>query len=425
MEKVQSILKKILIVISIIAILGIIILNLVFVSNTDNLEHVSIEYVKLSQLFASVLIAILIMAISHYLNKIKLNKVTKITIIIILILIYILVQIRWSNTTIGQPSGDQRIIYNMAKDYISGNNESLYQSEYLSKCPQQRSLLAMYILIMKIVNSTDYVWLYLINILSNVLSVCALYLILLKLSEKYTVNKVLFGILTLTFIPMILLCNFIYGDLIGLALILFSVYFIMEYVKKDKKLFAVISAVLAAVALMFRMQYIIFVIAILIYLILNLKKKYIFKEILLMIIYMMIILIPYKLVGDYVSNKLDLNKEASIPTSAYLYMAIYDGERGAGWYSQVSMEVAQTDVENAKNYYPPILKERIKELITHPYEASKFYKNKIASIWCDSAFQCVFYNLPVYLDGQPKELYDAAIQESDFYTNYFVNKGTA
>ena len=269
MEKVQSILKKILIVISIIAILGIIILNLVFISNTDNLEHVSIEYVKLSQLFASVLIAILIMAISHYLNKIKLNKVTKITIIIILILIYILVQIRWSNTTIGQPSGDQRIIYNMAKDYISGNNESLYQSEYLSKCPQQRSLLAMYILIMKIVNSTDYVWLYLINILSNVLSVCALYLILLKLSEKYTVNKVLFGILTLTFIPMILLCNFIYGDLIGLALILFSVYFIMEYVKKDKKLFAVISAVLAAVALMFRMQYIIFVIAILIYLILN------------------------------------------------------------------------------------------------------------------------------------------------------------
>lgn len=46
-------------------------------------------------------------------------------------------------------------------------------------------------------------------------------------------------------------------------------------------------------------------------------------------------------------------------------------------------------------------------------------------MWTDSAFQCIFYNLPVYLDGQPKELYDAAIQESDFYTNYFVNKGAA
>ena len=423
-EKAQSILKKILIIISIIVFLGIIILNLIFVSNTDNLGHISIEYVKFSQLFISILIAVVIMAISHYLNKIKLNKVAKITIMIILILIYVLVQIRWSNTTIGQPSGDQRIIYNMAKDYINENNESLYQSEYLSKCPQQRSLLVMYILIMKIVNSTDYVWLYLINILSNVLSVFALYLILNRLSEKYTVNKVLFGILTLTFIPIILLCNFIYGDFIGLAFILFSVYFIMEYVKKNKKAYAIISAVLAAIALMFRMQYIIFAIAILIYLILNLKKKSVFKELVLMIIYIIIILIPYKLVGDYVSNKLDLNKEAAIPTSAYLYMAIYDGERGAGWYSQVSMEIAQTDVENAKNYYPPILKERIRELATHPYDAIKFYKNKIASMWTDSAFQCIFYNLPVYLDGQPQELYDAAIQESEFYTNYFVNKGT-
>lgn len=92
---------------------------------------------------------------------------------------------------------------------------------------------------------------------------------------------------------------------------------------------------------------------------------------------MMIILIPYKLVGNYVSNKLDLNKEAAIPTSAYLYMAIYDGERGAGWYSQVAMEVAQVDVENAKNYYPPILKERIKELVTHPYDAINFIKIKL------------------------------------------------
>lgn len=277
---------------------------------------------------------------------------------------------------------------------------------------------------MKVINSTDYVWLYLANILANVFSIFALYLILKKLSEKYSVNKALFFILTLTFIPMILLCNFIYGDIIGLTFVLFSVYFIMEYTKKNKKIFGIISAILASIAMMFRMNYIIFVIAMVIYLVLNLKKENIFKQIMSIVIFIAIILIPYKLVGAYVTEKLDLDKQATIPTSSYLYMALYDGERGAGWYSQEAMQVAQTDVKNAKNYYSPILKERVQYLATHPLEGFRFYKNKIVSMWTDNAFQCIFYNLPVHLDGMPKELYDSAINENEFYSNYFVEKGS-
>lgn len=422
--KASTIIKNIILVFATITFIAVLILNFIYNANTDKLSAVEIEYVKIINLIISIFIAITILIASHYLNKIKFSKIAKTAIIVTLIFIYVIVQIRWSNTTIGRPSGDQQIIYNMAKSYIEGNNENLYKSEYLAKNPQQRSLLVMYILIMKVVNSTDYVWLYLANILANVLSIFALYLILKKLSEKYSVNKALFAILTLTFIPMILLCNFIYGDIIGLAFILFSVYFIIEYAKKNKKIFGIISAILASIAMMFRMNYIIFVIAMVIYIILNFKKENIFKQIIHIIIFIAIILIPYKLVGAYVAEKLDLDKQATIPTSSYLYMSLYDGERGAGWYSQEAMKVAQTDVKNAKNYYPPILKERVKYLVTHPSEGFRFYKNKIVSMWTDNAFQCIFYNLPVHLDGMPKELYDSAINENEFYSNYFVEKGS-
>lgn len=416
--------KNIILVFATITFIAVLILNFIYNANTDKLSAVEIEYVKITNLLISISIAIAIYIISQYVNKIKMNKVAKIIVIVILILAYVIVQIRWSNTTIGRPSGDQQIIYNMAKSYIEGNNEKLYKSEYLAKCPQQQSLLVIYILIMKVINSTDYVWLYLANILANVFSIFALYLILKKLSEKYSVNKALFFILTLTFIPMILLCNFIYGDIIGLTFVLFSVYFIMEYTKKNKKIFGIISAILASIAMMFRMNYIIFVIAMVIYLVLNLKKENIFKQIMSIVIFIAIILIPYKLVGAYVTEKLDLDKQATIPTSSYLYMALYDGERGAGWYSQEAMQVAQTDVKNAKNYYSPILKERVQYLATHPLEGFRFYKNKIVSMWTDNAFQCIFYNLPVHLDGMPKELYDSAINENEFYSNYFVEKGS-
>lgn len=422
--KTSTIIKNIILVFATITFIAVLILNFIYNANTDKLSTVEIEYVKITNLIISIFIAITILIASHYLNKIKFSKIAKTAIIVTSIFIYVIVQIRWSNTTIGRPSGDQQIIYNMAKSYIEGNNENLYKSEYLAKNPQRRSLLVMYILIMKVVNSTDYVWLYLANILANVLSIFALYLILKKLSEKYSVNKALFAILTLTFIPMILLCNFIYGDIIGLAFILFSVYFIIEYAKKNKKIFGIISAILASIAMMFRMNYIIFVIAMVIYIILNFKKENIFKQIIHIIIFIAIILIPYKLVGAYVAEKLDLDKQATIPTSSYLYMSLYDGERGAGWYSQEAMKVAQTDVKNAKNYYPPILKERVKYLVTHPSEGFRFYKNKIVSMWTDNAFQCIFYNLPVHLDGMPKELYDSAINENEFYSNYFVEKGS-
>lgn len=327
MSKIKYIIKKMLIIFSIIIFLGIIILNLIYVANTASLEKISIEYVTITRILISIIIAAGIIIISYYLNKIKCKKVVKNIIIVILIFSYIIAQIKWSNTTIGKPSGDQRVIYDMAKNYIDGNKESLYQSEYLSKCPQQRSLLVMYIIIMKIVNSTDYVWLYLTNILANVLSIYALYLILKRLSKDYSVNKVLFAILSLTFIPLILLCNFIYGDLIGLTLILFAVYFIMQYTQKDKTIFILISAVLASGSLMFRMQNIIFVMAILIYLFLNFKRDFIVKEIVFIIVFCLIVFIPYKLVGDYLTNKLELDKEVAIPNSAYLICRCMMGKK--------------------------------------------------------------------------------------------------
>lgn len=202
----HMIIKNIILVFATITFIAVLILNFIYNANTDKLSAVEIEYVKIINLIISIFIAITILIASHYLNKIKFSKIAKTAIIVTLIFIYVIVQIRWSNTTIGRPSGDQQIIYNMAKSYIEGNNENLYKSEYLAKNPQQRSLLVMYILIMKVVNSTDYVWLYLANILANVLSIFALYLILRKLSwENIVDNKALFAILTLTFIPMILL----------------------------------------------------------------------------------------------------------------------------------------------------------------------------------------------------------------------------
>lgn len=98
--KASTIIKNIILVFATITFIAVLILNFIYNANTDKLSAVEIEYVKIINLIISIFIAITILIASHYLNKIKFSKIAKTAIIVTLIFIYVIVQIRWSNTTI-------------------------------------------------------------------------------------------------------------------------------------------------------------------------------------------------------------------------------------------------------------------------------------------------------------------------------------
>ena len=80
-------------------------------------------------------------------------------------------------------------------------------------------------------------------------------------------------LLILTFFTLPIISNFIYGDVPSLALCLFAVYFTMKYTKTEKIRYIVFTTILTMIAYMMRMNSLIFIIATVIYLILNIFKN--------------------------------------------------------------------------------------------------------------------------------------------------------
>ena len=123
-----------------------------------------------------------------------------------------------------------------------------------------------------------------------------------------------------------MLNTFIYGDIPSIALCLFSVYFMMKYTETEKIKYPIIASLLTMVAFMMRMNSLIFIIATVIYLLLNLfnniKNRTVkenFIKLLIIVIYIVISIMPSNFVKNYYINKYNLDKDKAYPNISYGY----------------------------------------------------------------------------------------------------------
>ena len=253
----------------------------------------------------------------------------------------------------------------------------------------------------KIFNCTNYRLLQYLNIVANIITFIFMYLILKKMSKKYEVNEIVYWVMCLTFVPLVLLTTYVYGDYIGMTLSTIGIYYIMNYKETGKSINLVISSVTMALAYITKTNYLILILAILIYLVMYLiqdiskkEKERIIKSIMCIIIFVLIALAPFNIIKKYYANKYAYRKEYSIPTSVWLYMGMSESYRANGWYGDTAVE-AWNNTPMAHISYPQKIKQRVKELIKHPYYTIKFYLKKTISGWADPYFQSVWYNVGI------------------------------
>lgn len=211
--------------------------------------------------------------------------------------------------------------------------------------------------------------------------------------KEYSFNKYLYFLVNFTFIPLILLSSFVYGDYIGLMLAILGTYMIMKYVDKKQIVYLLISSILLSISYIVKSNYLIFILAIIIYLILDFLRKKDWQKILLILVFILISILPNTILKNVISNKLELNKHRSIPTTAYIYMGMNEGSRENGWYNS-TMDYAWENIDEASTYYPEKIKQRVFEFIKSPLYTIKFYSKKVISMWSEVGFGDIWYNLP-------------------------------
>lgn len=415
--------KRMLYLLSLLAILTITIFNILYINQISNYEVSNIEYYGFLKLFASFMIAISIIGISCGLDKIKVGKKFKIAIIILFLLIYTIVQIVWISQSVATPYADSEQLLVIAKEMMENEGLSEYCANYIQYYPQQLTLVTIMIAIFKIFHTTSYVIFQYANVICNILSILGLYAITRRISKEKNKNMILFWILSLTFIPITMLSTFVYGDFLGLAFAIWAVYFAINYEKTNKIKNVIFTGICMLIACLLRMNYFIFAIAIIIYWIVNLfdkkdKKKSI-KEIGIIIILISIIIIPNKLIKIIYESKYNLSSEKSFSTTPYLYMGMSEGEYANGWYNnQMGNTVyhIMNDEEEQSNQISEQctkdLKDRVKYLVTNPIYTLKFYSKKIITTWAEPTMEYGFYNTK-YPDSIKVEEY--------FLANHLIN----
>ncbi len=428
--------KKIIYIFGILFLSIVIIINLIFTAKLDNGEHITINYNTFIYILGLILLGILIFIATRYINKYLYNedcdkkKKNRKILFITALTIFIIFNIVWVIAVRPGIVGDQIHACNLAQTFYNNNLEEFLPNltyagiplrDYMQAYHQQISLAFVFSVFFRIIHFDGIGILRALNVIGNIAIVAALYKISKQLSKKYETNKVLLLTLILTFFSLSMLSTFIYGDIPSLALCLFAVYFMMKFSETKQIKYPIWASIFTMIAYMMRMNCLIFIIATVIYLVLNLFKeitKKPWKENLLntlvIAMYILISIIPAGLVKNYYLNKYNMDKSKAYPNESYFLMAMEESWRGFGWYNEDIGEPALKDPINKKQEYKERIKQRLKYFAENPNNAFNFYTKKIASMWAENTYSAVRSNLvkendPLEKIYEPLEFYQKVL----------------
>lgn len=403
--------KRLISIIGIICLSIVTILNIIYTAYLDKDEHIHILNNSIFYILGIVVLGIFIILITHFIDKnlnentceVKRKKIFKISIIV-----YIVINILWLLLVNPLVVGDQTHVCNIAQWFYNDDLEEhlpnltyakIPLSDYMHLYKQQISLAFIYSIFFRAIKFDIMESLRVINLIANIAIIFALYKINNQLSKKYQTNKTRLLFFILTFMSIIMLSTFIYGDIPSIALGLFSVYFIMKYIENREVKYSIFASICMMIAYMMRMNILIFIIAIVMYLIFNFFKdikKSNFKENLVnfavILIYIIISIFPAVIVQNFYINKYDLDKEKNYPITSYLLMGVSESDRGNGWYNEKTAEYALKNPEKAAEEYKEYLKDRLLFFWENKGEAFDFYKQKITSMWAENTYSAVVNN---------------------------------
>ena len=191
--------KKIIYTISIIFLSIIVVLNLLYTSKLDSSEHVEIKFNNIIYIIGLIVVGILIMLFTKKANNYlcKENNKKRKYLFYFSLFAYILFNIIWGVLVNPGVGADQIHVCNLAQSFYRGNTEEILPTityagiplrQYIECYPHQITLAFIYSIFFRIIHLDIIEILRIINIISNIFIVIAIYKINNQISKKYETN---------------------------------------------------------------------------------------------------------------------------------------------------------------------------------------------------------------------------------------------
>lgn len=291
---------------------------------------------------------------------------------------------------------DAGTVFSWAKAISNGNFGTFEVGGYLNRYPQQTGLLFYDMLLQKIAPypTTSFVANFFFVLGINGCAALTAH----TLFENRVVTH-LTVILSFAFLPQFFFILFAYGLIPGLFFMILGFYNAVRFTKTHRIRNIVFAVIGASLAICLKQNFLIGVIAILIYwflhLLKNLSWKALIKPIAAILALLLLVSVPSMMISRYFEEKSGIELGDGTPTVLWIAMGtdIDNRVRGAGWYNSYNYNTftaSKYDSDVAAQMGKEKLMENLEKIKEDPTRAATFFKDKTISQWCEPMFQSVW-----------------------------------
>lgn len=207
------------------------------------------------------------------------------------------------------------------------------------------------------------------------------------------------ALLGVFFLPYLLYATFLYGTVVGMVFALLSFYVLLLYEKTSKVCYLLISGLSMGIATVIKSNYMIFMIAALIYLFLKLMqgRKEGFKKAVPRLLLMAALLVCFFLgrfgVNAYIKSMNGGEEVKGIPMTAWIAMGLQDGKAAPGWYNGYNNRVYTENDFDYDRTSAAVMDEMKRIVKSYPKDITtsvSFFVKKVSSQWNNPTFQSLW-----------------------------------
>lgn len=297
------------------------------------------------------------------------------------------------------PNADALSVQIAVDNFSKGNIDDFILYGYISRHINQLGLFLISYLISVFAGTNNYVVLGVINCFGIML----IYKLLSDIGKLLGMNRfqqLLVLICGLFFVPLLLYSTFIYGTIMGFMFVLLSFKYEIKYLNQNKFYYAFISFISMTVAVLYKSNNLIALIAAIIYFlikIINEREKY--GRFIIVFLFIVSFFISSVLPTKIMEIVTGQNLNVSLPNSSYIAMGLQESDKAPGWHNGYNQDVYygnEANIQKIKEADAKKINERLSHFLEHKGYAYKFFVQKIASQWNNASFQSLWVNQAQY-----------------------------
>lgn len=319
-----------------------------------------------------------------------------------------------------EPHGDQLAICSAADQIQNYNFSQFVQGNYFDYWPFQSRIVVFLWFFFRIFGPSNYYAFHFLNAVSIVISlhlVSRIFSLTMHSEEQSKVKENLIFFTCMMFLPFLMYVTFIYGNLPGLAFILGAVYWEVRFMKEHKGYQLALMALLCAVGVWLKNTYLIFVVAIVVFLLVDFWQRRKASAIVGAVCVAAAISLINMGSDLILEHRMGFELSEGSPMIAWVTMAFGEDENGNPVkFDSYNVDVYTENGRDTARAQEAAIKElgrRLQNLTDTSEHFIRFMGRKLAIEWNEPTFESVVANNRQYPQTEKPESMERLLQQDN------------